>query len=364
MRKMNLRRKIFSPRNKTLPVFLFSVLCRIVWAPLLFMLPHDTFLPLAVSNVCVGISDALLCIFYSKLSRIKSLTIFTLTLVFFCCYEAYSTKLVCGMEYVICANMSAFFLFTTRNRVSKKYYLVMIGLLACALSYLIYVKLSSPALLTYYIPVNRRLTLVSQIFYMAASLIFLLYASIRTDDMLRKFSEKRNFLHDQLEYLAKHDPLTGLMDRRRTLDIFAQVAAHKKIDGTEYAICIFDIDDFKKVNDTWGHGAGDFILQSFTRAIWDLLPNPIKIGRWGGEEFVIIFPAIDSNTIYLLEDVRRQIVKHPVVYEGNTIPITATFGISSSRNAESPMEVLNDADAMLLTGKNSGKNRIVVSEQF
>ena len=154
------------------------------------------------------------------------------------------------------------------------------------------------------------------------------------------------------------------MDRRRTLDIFAEVAAHKKIDGTEYAICIFDIDDFKKVNDTWGHGAGDFILQSFTRAIWDLLPNPIKIGRWGGEEFVIIFPAIDSNTIYLLEDIRRQIVKHPVVYEGNTIPITATFGISSSRNAESPMEVLNDADAMLLTGKNSGKNRIVVSEKF
>ena len=72
MRKMNLRRKIFSPRNKTLPVFLFSVLCRIVWAPFLFMLPHDIFLPLAVSNVCVGISDALLCIFYSKLYNQKN----------------------------------------------------------------------------------------------------------------------------------------------------------------------------------------------------------------------------------------------------------------------------------------------------
>lgn len=240
----------------------------------------------------------------------------------------------------------------------------MMGLLVGALSYLIYVKLTSPALLTFYIPVNRRLTLVSNIYYMAASLIFLLYASIATDNMLRKFAEKRNFLHEQLEYLAKHDPLTGLMDRRRTLDIFAEVAAHKKVDGTEYGICIFDIDDFKKVNDTWGHGAGDFILQSFTRAIWDLLPNPIKIGRWGGEEFVIIFPTIDNNTIFLLEDVRRQIVKNPVIFEGNTIPITATFGMSSSRNAGSPMEVLNDADAMLLTGKNSGKNRIVISEKF
>lgn len=168
----------------------------------------------------------------------------------------------------------------------------------------------------------------------------------------------------ELEYVRCHDILTGLMNRYRAAFFFSTCETHKAKVGTDYGIAILDIDDFKKINDTYGHDAGDFILKNYTRELRQKLPMQNKIARWGGEEFLIIYPKITSETVFELDTIRKLIALTPFQYNNSFIHVTATYGISSSRNLNSAYEVLSDADKHLLIGKQNGKNRLVVSQNF
>lgn len=335
-----------------------------IWAPYLFSLPHEQFFLLALSNIFVALSDLCLILFYQKIDHAVSVTIFTILLTLFCVFESAYTKIVCGTDFCIVSCIPAIFLYTTSKRPSQKYFFSMTLFFTLCLAYVIHIKITNSMTRPLLNFTLRMFVVSSNVFYTIITLFFLLYTCFTTHTIFRKLRLKQTVLHKKLSNLAKHDPLTGLMNRRRTHEIFDLCTNKKIADGTEYAIAIADIDDFKKINDTYGHDAGDWILKSFTRNLWNLLPAPIKIGRWGGEEFIIIFPTINNNTIYNFEQVRRRIVEKPIIYQNMKIPVTATFGISSSRQANSPEEVLNDADKMLLTGKTNGKNRIVVSEKF
>ncbi|MBP5402233.1 MAG: GGDEF domain-containing protein [Treponema sp.] len=192
----------------------------------------------------------------------------------------------------------------------------------------------------------------------------LIIISIYVAIVLKKMYIKNDVTQKKLEYITRHDILTGLMNRYRAFTIFSNCESRKLNEGIEYGIAILDIDDFKKVNDNYGHGAGDFILKSYTQELRKRLPLQNKIARWGGEEFLIIFPKITSETIFELDTIRELLSLTVFHYNNQIIHVTATYGISSSKNFSSAIEVLDDADKHLYIGKQNGKNRLVVSEKF
>jgi len=193
----------------------------------------------------------------------------------------------------------------------------------------------------------------------------LLYGTYTMNFKILRNSKKIQKRIDAIAYEADHDSLTGLMNRRRTYEVLNDLQDKKDIQGSDFAICIFDIDNFKKFNEEYGHDCGDFALHQFADRIRrGLNEDETKVGRWGGEEFIIIWMYYDTKIPFELDRLRRTIKSTPLVYNGKTLDVTATFGISSSRSIDNYEDVIVDADQKLLEGKSKGKDRVKVSPLF
>jgi len=166
-----------------------------------------------------------------------------------------------------------------------------------------------------------------------------------------------NEANDKLAYCSDHDLLTGLFNRR----FFEHIMHRNKTENeNKYTIAIFDIDDFKKINDTYGHQAGDCVLQSLSQTLGEFSdPDYVNV-RWGGEEFVLYMPATDEQKAYEhLEKLRKIIEDSTVEYEKLKINITVTIGMSTGSNLINYENVIHDADEKLYAGKRNGKNCVV-----
>jgi diguanylate cyclase (GGDEF)-like protein len=350
--------------DRYLTVLTGAVILHTLWLPVFIYLSGKDFLGSIIADSVTILIDLTLILFHSKIRKIVSITIFLLCVSFFCLTQAITTRLVCGMEYVLIACIPGLFLLSKDEKTSRTYVITMNFILILSVAFITYLKLAVLPPEDIFDEKRQWFYVSSQVFYTVTIMALLVYGCLATDITMRRLKSKRVFLQKKMDYLAKHDYLTGLMNRRRTMEIFDDVKYEKLSSGTDYAIAIFDIDNFKKINDSWGHDAGDFILKTYSKTVWDYFKEPVRIGRWGGEEFLIVFPEIDENTIYELENARKSFSEKPVIYEGNEISVTATFGLSSSRNFTEPVDVLNDADENLYIGKQNGKNRLVVSEKF
>lgn len=158
----------------------------------------------------------------------------------------------------------------------------------------------------------------------------------------------------ELERIALIDNLTGLYNRHYLL---------RKIDGrTEKEleggwIAIIDIDNFKKVNDTYGHNAGDCVLQSVSSAVKEICSS-CTVCRWGGEEF-IIWSADSDTDISVLEKVREKVSETHINYENQDICVSVTIGTNGYCSGYSTDQWIDEADKKLYFGKNNGKNQVV-----
>lgn len=184
--------------------------------------------------------------------------------------------------------------------------------------------------------------------------------SITYEKVLNSKNLKEKKQREELIYIANHDPLTSLMNRRRIWEHLHSCENQKYEMGTNYVISIFDIDYFKRVNDTYGHACGDFVLVEISKLIKENLPKNVKIGRWGGEEFLLLFKAYsDEKAIEEIEKLRKLIDETIFDFLGTKIHITLTFGVSSSSYCDSAEHIIIDADKQLMKGKIQGKNRVV-----
>jgi diguanylate cyclase (GGDEF)-like protein len=155
------------------------------------------------------------------------------------------------------------------------------------------------------------------------------------------------------------DALTKLYNRRsanRKLDL---IRSHFENDGTPYSVAIGDIDFFKKVNDTYGHDAGDLILQTISNILQKHLKPLGFVARWGGEEFLMVFDklgieASEKVLWTILEEIRAT----EVVYNDTVIMVTMSFGVACQ--PELPQDdLIKIADERLYYAKESGRNRVV-----
>ena len=158
---------------------------------------------------------------------------------------------------------------------------------------------------------------------------------------------------------ANRDALTGLFNRR-----YMNLQLEEKLqllhqEGRIFGVIICDIDNFKKVNDTFGHESGDDVLVNAARVLMSSLRENDVVCRWGGEEFLI---AIDGNkkiTVDVAERIRGMIEDMVVVSHGYTIKITMTFGVCESIPGLSIDKIVEIADERLYAGKQNGKNQVV-----
>lgn len=169
---------------------------------------------------------------------------------------------------------------------------------------------------------------------------------------------KQKHLEDLLEREATTDHLTGLHNRRRfDAEMEHALARHARY-GNETALVMIDLDHFKRVNDTYGHDVGDRVLVELTKRLAGEMREPDFLARWGGEEFVALFPETGpSEAARVAERLRRCIEVEPFPDVGH---LTISLGLTNFRSGDTPNTLLKRVDAALYEAKRAGRNRVVV----
>jgi diguanylate cyclase (GGDEF)-like protein len=165
--------------------------------------------------------------------------------------------------------------------------------------------------------------------------------------------------------LAVRDGLTDLYNRRAFDELLVQALAREDRQKGRLALILLDLDHFKKLNDTYGHPAGDAALRASAKVLLQHLRKGDLAARYGGEEFVVILPGTDEEgALHLAERVRGAIQKHRLVFEGARIDLSASFGASVwPSDGQEPDALLAAADRALYAAKQAGRNRVVAASQ-
>ena len=183
----------------------------------------------------------------------------------------------------------------------------------------------------------------------------------RMIDMQAKLLEARNALAHE----ATHDPLTGILNRRAILDALSRELSREQRQSNGMAIGIFDIDHFKKINDTYGHPVGDEVLCGFVHLLMSNLRPYDYLGRFGGEEFVMITPGIREGIELkmLYERLIDVIANNQIPTKAGNTSITVSIGVAIWNGNEKVDELLTAADAAMYRAKREGRNRVCLADR-
>jgi diguanylate cyclase (GGDEF)-like protein len=168
-------------------------------------------------------------------------------------------------------------------------------------------------------------------------------------------------MYSELNSQARTDQLTGVLNRLAMEEILQHELAAACRNSRAFSIAVFDLDNFKTVNDGYGHPVGDKVLRAVIEIVLTTIRRCDYCFRYGGEEFLLLLPNTDATTtVQVLERCRQAIKKNPLHVDGNNIPITASFGLAGYPHDGCDIATLiTNADEALYTAKNSGKNKII-----
>jgi len=170
--------------------------------------------------------------------------------------------------------------------------------------------------------------------------------------------EAQSALRDQ----ATKDSLTGTWNRRTVLELLDQELARSYREARPVGVVVGDLDHFKSVNDTYGHIAGDKVLREVGRRLIDSCRSYDVVGRYGGEEFLLILPGCDDGSAECqAQRMRVELESHPIEVEGRALEVTSSFGVTSTPcDRAVPAEgVIRTADTALYEAKEAGRNCVV-----
>lgn len=168
----------------------------------------------------------------------------------------------------------------------------------------------------------------------------------------------------RLREQACTDPLTQLRNRRFALEAVQHEAAVFQRGGRPLALVIGDVDHFKRVNDGFGHEAGDMALKAVAQAMREGVREVDHVARWGGEEFLMLLPETDAQAaLQAAERVRTRVQGLALSHDGQPLPLSITLGVSILAQGESAEQALARADQALYRGKQAGRNCVVLAGQ-
>jgi diguanylate cyclase len=179
---------------------------------------------------------------------------------------------------------------------------------------------------------------------------------------LEKVNTELQSKQRDLERLTRLDGLTGLYNRKTFVELTESELVRAQRQGSATALLLLDLDHFKRVNDTWGHPAGDAVLKNVASVVSQTVRSTDLVGRLGGEEFIILLPATTALAARkLAEKVRARLEAHPTQFERATIAATASIGLAGTTVAEKRDfdSLYNDADKALYMAKQRGRNQVV-----
>ena len=186
-----------------------------------------------------------------------------------------------------------------------------------------------------------------------------LIARVETHLRLRRLRAELREKNTILERLSTTDELTGLRNRRYVNDVLALEVLRATRYGTPLSVLMADVDHFKRVNDTYGHPAGDTVLRSIGDSILRLLRKTDVGGRFGGEEFIAVLSHTDlDGAVVLAERLRGSVEATPCTHDGQEIAVTISAGVAQLEAGRSAAQLVQRVDAALYAAKEGGRNRV------
>ncbi|MEJ7807471.1 MAG: diguanylate cyclase, partial [Telluria sp.] len=192
----------------------------------------------------------------------------------------------------------------------------------------------------------------------ATSQVSVLLSIMRQRLKSQKAELERALAH--IQEMATHDELTGLANRRHLLDLLNQHALRHARGGPSFYVAMADLDHFKRINDTHGHAVGDEALRTFARQAQAQLRNTDVIGRWGGEEFLLLMPETPPGDPNVgLERLRANLANCPASEQVPNLRVRFSAGLSRYRAGEAIGDTIERADRAVYAAKDGGRNRTV-----
>jgi diguanylate cyclase (GGDEF)-like protein len=193
-----------------------------------------------------------------------------------------------------------------------------------------------------------------------------LHARLRVGERILKMQDELIAARDALHFRVSHDTLTGAASRGATMDFLHRELSRGLREGRPTGVVLADLDSFKAINDRHGHQAGDAVLEEVARRMMASVRTYDCVGRYGGEEFLIVLPTADENgTFRQSERIRQMLEATPVRFSNVRIPVTSSFGVAASDGLQRPeiSDLIRAVDAALYRAKGLGGNRSLRASQ-
>lgn len=308
---------------------------------------------LTIYNILSAIFYVIMFIYSKKVNEFQFIAVVAFEIPLYSFLASLFLGNFCGSILYPFAMLCGVFLFSINGNYSIKRYLWISipSIIAIILiTFWPFSQILDPVKYNFLIKANRG-------FSSLLAIVSLLYLNISAHQELVITRKKNELYIEQLKFMSNNDFLTKILNRRST---------QKKIDEIPvYSLVMFDIDDFKKFNDSYGHEAGDEILVELTSRISKTLPENALFSRWGGEEFLIIFPGHEEQAILTFTNLCNIVSSEKYKLSHNpSVTITITGGVAFSQPGLSFENVISKADELLYEGKSKGKNQIVFPESY
>ncbi|HSO57854.1 MAG TPA: diguanylate cyclase [Paenisporosarcina sp.] len=186
-----------------------------------------------------------------------------------------------------------------------------------------------------------------------------------TEKMLQDRNEELERLVEQVKLLSITDPLTALYNRRKMIEEIKCAQHQLNVNEKTFTLAILDLDHFKKINDQYGHTFGDIALQTFANLLKRQITSPNIIARWGGEEFILLFPSHNAQETKRQLDALQEACNNDQLlrYCMNSVHLSFSAGIYEVRNHQVLEEIIKCADLALYKAKSLGRKQIIVYKE-
>lgn len=194
-----------------------------------------------------------------------------------------------------------------------------------------------------------------------------LRARLRAGRRILELQEDLLRARDAIQYQANHDPLTGRWTRAAIFEILEKEICRSEREKSILSVMMIDLDHFKNVNDCYGHIAGDEVLRQTVKRMQNSLRPYDSIGRFGGEEFLVVLPGCrEEDALHLAERMRKAISDEPILLGETEVAITCSIGVSMWKDGApvNSTEIVDRADKALYQAKKTGRNKVEICAEL
>lgn len=323
---------------------------------LLFLMANSLYMMIVYGLTCV----LLITVAHGRIKKGHHLSVIMIVLLEISVMSVITTVFVgwdTGFSNLLFACITASFYFPLVVKTEKRNMLSLCFCILILLCYFVCYLLTS--ILIPITPLSRSWTIFFFIFNTLLSMALMVAFSFL---FVWELMSKQRILqqqNDQLDELAHKDPLTHLLNRRSMNELIETHMDNLKKTGRRFTIVLGDIDNFKSVNDTYGHEAGDMVLVAVSEIISRNVGPSDLVSRWGGEEILILLSDPLEAATLTTDRIRKRIDENIVSHEGQDIHVSMTFGAAESIPGFRIEHLIQQADDKLYYGKKHGKNQVV-----